>query len=403
MESTMLERVASNIGCSQEQLENELAVAQGSHKASLLTAGKSEGDADAICLRMAATVIRKKAASLSASGCKPYEGAFVSVPRAKDFAELSYKKMASQLETLPSSSINNLVSMGSIMFYEPNGSGGYTRLANPSLLNKTPFAEGTRTDDVQMLPKNCMGISSGRAFSLIWNNNMPSYPSGDANFRYGAARPLNEPERTSYFYGRLAGTTNELALMQVVASGKMSRASPPTFIAGAIAARANRDGSKLYLKDGVSEFVADEAVQNIFTGDPSSWDIDGFDITYLKSLSDIPSFIEGLDSKRKWDALAVMDLEVIHIDPRERGGFVVSLGDLDYTSLSLPIDLWVPKSQENLVDFGVGSVLTVIGSAWVGREGDARLTATGWFVKESITVAPVETDMDESSLIEGWG
>jgi hypothetical protein len=403
MDNTMLERVAKNIGCTSEQLLKEVGVAEDTHKANLISAGKSAEDADAICLRMAATVVRKKLASLSASGCKNYEGVFVSVPRAKDFAELSYKKMANQLETLPASGINNLVSMGSIMFYEPNGNGGYTRLANPSLLNKTVFAEGTRTDDVDVLPKNSMGISGGRAFCLIWNNNMPNYPSGDANFRYGAARPLNEPERTSAFYGRLAGTTDDLQLMQVVASGKLSRASPPTFTAGTIAARANRDGSKLYLKDGVSEFVADEAVQNIFEGDPSTWDIDGFDITYVQSLDDIPSFLEAIEPSRKWDALAVMDLEVIHIDPRERGGFVVSLGDMDYTSLSMPIDLWIPASQENLVDFGVGSVLTVLGSAWVGREGDSRLTPTGWFVKTSISATPVEADMDESDLVEGWG
>tara|TARA_Y100000592_G_scaffold89076_1_gene145762 strand:- start:23941 stop:25152 length:1212 start_codon:yes stop_codon:yes gene_type:complete len=403
MDNTMLERISKNVGCSIEQLSKELAEAQATHKENLISAGKTESDADTICLRMAATMVRKKMASLAASGCINYEGAFVSVPRAKDFAELSYKKMATQLETLPASGINNLVSLGSIMFYEPNGNGGYTRLANPSLLNKASFAEGTRTDDVEVLPKNSMGISGGRAFSLIWNNTMPSYPSGDANFRYGAARPLNEPERTSYFYGRKAGTDDELQLVQIVASGKMSRASYPTFTAGSIAARPNRDGSKLYLKDGVSEFVIDNEVESIFNGDPSTWEVEGLDITHVATLADIPTFLEALEPSRKWDALVIMDLEVIHIDPRERGGFVLSLGDLDYTSLSMPIDLWIPSSQEDLLDFGVGSVLTVVGSAWVGRDGDSRLTPTGWFVKDSIATAPVEPDMDESSLIEGWG
>ena len=94
---------------------------------------------------------------------------------------------------------------------------------------------------------------------------------------------------------------------------------------------------------------------------------------------------------------------MLHIDPQDNGGFVITLGDLDYTSLSMPIDLWVPRSQEKYIDFGVGSTMMVIGQGWMGRDGDGRMSITGWSVIDALlpTQAVVDT-ADNEGQPEGW-
>ena len=93
--------------------------------------------------------------------------------------------------------------------------------------------------------------------------------------------------------------------------------------------------------------------------------------------------------------------EVVHIDPREKGGYIITLGDMDLTSMAAPLDLYIGPNQEDLIDFGVGSVLGVVGNGWGGREGDGRLTINGWWAYD--TVSPAESaDFDDETDGEEW-
>ena len=112
----------------------------------------------------------------------------------------------------------------------------------------------------------------------------------------------------------------------------------------------------------------------------------------------ITNFVDGLDDKRRWNALVSLNLEVIQIDPLDRGGFVITLGDTDYSSLSMPIDLFVPASQTDSIDFGVGSLLYVVGQAWVGDTGEGRLSPTGWSVTNAVTLSAEVSEDDD----DGW-
>tara|TARA_R100000742_G_C4279596_1_gene104651 strand:- start:11 stop:1228 length:1218 start_codon:yes stop_codon:yes gene_type:complete len=400
----MIQKIAGNIGCSVEELMNAHATVKESNHAGFIAAGKTDEEANTLCLRMASTTVRKKSMALSRSGLEEYEGVFLSVPRAKDFAELSYKKTAGLLNTLDESGRENLVASGQVMLYTPKGDGGYLRTANPTLVAKQPFEAGqTNQTPVANLPKHTMTLNDGTIFCCVWNNSMPVFPNGNSNYRYGQPRPLSEPERISLFLGRKRGTETAPTLMKVYASGKLSRASFPTLTTGFIAGKPNANGDRLYLKADLSTWNDDANVANMWPNAPHEWDLGSLGITPLEGLDSIESYVGGLGDKEKWDALCAARLEVLHIDPQDRGGFVVTLGDLDYTSLSMPLELWVPKSQERYLDFGVGSTMMVIGQGWMGRDGDGRMSITGWSVIDSLVPTTIEhDDGNEEGEPEGW-
>ena len=118
----------------------------------------------------------------------------------------------------------------------------------------------------------------------------------------------------------------------------------------------------------------------------------------LKGLEDIESFVGTLSDKEKWDALCAVVLEVAHIDPREKGGAIITLADLDLVSSAPPIDLYVNAEEDSKLDFGVGSLLVVVGQPYVGREGDGRLATTGWWCVENLGMnLPVATNDEEEN------
>ena len=140
----------------------------------------------------------------------------------------------------------------------------------------------------------------------------------------------------------------------------------------------------------------------MFAGPPQSWDYTELGIVPLDGLDYVEEHLGTLSDKEKWDALVGLQLEVLHMDPQDNGGLVITLGDLDYTSLAMPVDLWVPKSQSD-VDFGMGSRLLVIGSPWMGKEGDARLSITAWALIEGINPSSmVDDDAGAPEAEGGW-
>lgn len=403
MLTDMIEKIAGNVGCTVDELMKAHEEIKLSHHAGFIAAGKTDEEANALCLRMASTTVRKLSMKLARSGLDQYEGVFLSVPRAKDFAEMAYNKMAGILNNLDSTGRDNLVASGQIMTFTPSGM-GYTRSANPSLVAKQSFEAGQVTStNVATLPKHMMTLNDGTGFCCVWNNTMPTFPNGNSNYKYGQPRPVNEPERVSTFLGRKKGTDDEPTLMKVYASGKLSRASFPTLKTGFIAGKSNANGDRLYLKADMSVWNDDPLVASMFEGAPNTWNLNDLGVTPLDGLDSIESYVSTLGDKEKWDALCAARLEVLHIDPQDNGGFVITLGDLDYTSLSMPIDLWVPRSQEKYIDFGVGSTMMVIGQGWMGRDGDGRMSITGWSVIDALlpTQAVVDT-ADNEGQPEGW-
>ena len=100
----------------------------------------------------------------------------------------------------------------------------------------------------------------------------------------------------------------------------------------------------------------------------------------------------------KWNTLFGTIVEVVHIDPRENGGFIVSLGDTDIMSEAEVVSLYVPADQEGEVDFGVGSELLIVGSPWITREEELRFMVNSWWCLNRI--APMADT--ESVDGDGW-
>lgn len=196
------------------------------------------------------------------------------------------------------------------------------------------------------------------------------------------------------FLGRKQGDT-DLQLYSMRFTGALAEVDHPTFVAGTIAMRPARNGNTAYAKAGVSTFAVDDSLQTIFSDAPDAMNYDG--IKRLEGgLQDIESFVGGLTDKEKWDALVSVVVEVVHIDPRDNGGFIITVGDLDIMSVAGTTDIYVPASQESLVDFSVGSTLMVVGQPYMSRDDEARLVTTGWWCAESIGVS------ESTESAEGW-
>jgi len=182
-------------------------------------------------------------------------------------------------------------------------------------------------------------------------------------------------------------------------NGALAELEFPTFTTGTIAGRPARNGNTIYGKVGATNFQESDSVQSIFSDSPDALlsSVEGIKILE-NGLQDIESFMGTLSDKEKWDALVAVQTEVIHIDPRDKGGYVITVGDLDIMSIAGTVDIYVPESQESNVDFGVGSTLLCVGSPWMSREGEARLSVTGWWCAESLTASSTSA----SNEAEGW-
>ena len=115
-------------------------------------------------------------------------------------------------------------------------------------------------------------------------------------------------------------------------------------------------------------------------------------------LQDIEAYVGTLSDKERWDALAAAIVEVIHIDPRDNGGYIITTGDLDIMSTAGTVDIYVTGKHDSLVDFAVGSTLMLVGSPYMSRDGEAKLAVTGWWCAESMAVSETVEAPEEG----GW-
>ena len=393
----MIDRISKNIGATEENVRTRMDSVLSQNRTTWLDAGKTEDECSLNALRIAGRQIKSEGERLKRSGATLFEGMFVSVPRYKDWAALAYKKAAGTIGSGNSTVIETMVEEGNIILYEDNNDGTFSKKYNPSLAQKATFESGSAETEIESLPKGTHDAGNGLHFHLVWDKNNPTFPSGDNNWKYGAPRPASEKDRSCLFYGRKAGTTEDLRVYSMRFNGALAEEQHPAFVAGTIAMRPARNGTTAYAKAGVSIFNRDEAVQGIFTDAPDTTVAGLSEIHTLDGgLQDIEEYVGTLSDKERWDALAAAIVEVIHIDPQDNGGYIVTTGDLDIMSTAGTVDIYVPTEQEALVDFAVGSTLMIVGSPYMSRDDEAKLSVTGWWCAESMAVATTETDDDGS-------
>ena len=399
VEAQMYERVAKNVGCSLSELEARHKRVMDSQGKALEAGGLSADEISTKTLRMAAAEMRSEKAKLARSGCSMLEGMFLSTPRYKDWGKVFYNKYATLLESLGGEGRKALVSQGLVTLYLVDDlEGGYKVLHNPSLTNKTSFEEGVAEMHTENLPKQSTRINDGTGyFVCIENKSSPTYPSGSPNYAYGKARATQDLERTCLFLGRKVGDKG-VSLIPMKFRGDLAKVNYPTFSPLRIPANLSKNGTA-YAKAGVSIYTLDDSVQGIFSQPPLTSEGTGLipdNMKVLKGLEDIEEFVGSLSDKEKWDALCAVVLEVAHIDPREKGGAIITLADLDLVSSAPPIDLYVNMEEDSKLDFGVGSLLVVVGQPYVGREGDGRLATTGWWCVENLGSSIPDMSEDET-------
>tara|TARA_R110001592_G_scaffold45210_2_gene144621 strand:+ start:3396 stop:4586 length:1191 start_codon:yes stop_codon:yes gene_type:complete len=389
----MIERISKNVNCTTEALSARMDSVLDENRAAWMDAGKTEEECGINALRIAGRQVKSEGERLKRSGATLFEGMFISAPRYKDWAEFAYKKAAKSISD--SVIADAMVEDGLATVYEDNNDGSYTKKYNAFLARGEAFDADVTTSDISELPKGTYDAGNGVHFHLIWDKASPTFPSGDKNFKYGNPRPLSEKDRNCMFLGRKQGD-KDAQIYSMRFTGALAEVDHPTFVAGSIAMRPARNGNTAYAKAGVSNFAVDDSLQTIFSDAPDTMNYDG--IKRLEGgLQDIESFVGGLSDKEKWDALVSVVVEVVHIDPRDNGGYIVTVGDLDIMSVAGTTDIYVPASQESLVDFSVGSTLMVVGQPYMSRDDEARLVTTGWWCAESIGVSE-----SSNENAEGW-
>jgi hypothetical protein len=397
--NNMVSRIAQNIGASEDSLRARMDVVLSENRSAWMADGKDEAYCNTTALRIAGRQLKTEKTRLSKSGATVYEGLFVSVPMYKDWAQSAYKKNAGMLATADAATIESLVENGILTLYEDNNDGTYTKRYNPSLARGEEFSMEAAEAEVTALPEGTYDVGNGYHFTLVWDNKNPTWPSGQQNFKYGAARPQSEKERTCLFLGRKQGQ-GSVEVYSFRFSGALADEQFPTFVPGTIAMKPARSGNTAYGAANLSAFAADEAVASVFSGAPDSLVADLDEVKLLDSLDGIRDYVSSLSDKERWNALAAVMTEVVHVDPRDNGGYVVTVGDLDILSTAGTVDVYVPASQEHLVDFAVGSTLMVVGSPYISRDDEARLMTTGWWCAESLGGgAPTESEAEDAS---GW-
>jgi len=399
--------LASNLGVAEDRLRLKMNEVLAENGTAWTNAGKDEQTCTILSARVAGRQLKMTQEKLKKSGLEQFEGMFIRVPPYKDWAQIAYRK--AERELTARNDVNDPATQaqirnGALVYFEANGA-GYTRHANAGLINRTTMTDEISEATVDSLPRIHHELPNGDAFYLIWNNTTPTFPSGDANFKYGAPRPASERERTCQFLGRKVGSNDEPALISVRANGKTADIQHATFLPGVIGLRPGRDGKVAYAKE-LSDLVPNDEVAGIFSAPPFAIGENGPEGIVTEMLGGLypnggllPSFatLEQYHTDHKddddwWDQWVGVVGEVVHIDPRERGGFTVTLGDLDLTSTAAGQDLVIPKSQEHLLNFGLGSQILIVGQTYKSRDDEMRFTTHGWWCVDSVEAVSVDDE-----------
>lgn len=396
IDEKIIQRTANTLNIDINTLKSrtdEILLAQGE---GWKNAGKSEQDCYALALKVAGSKIKNENSRLLRSGASKLEGMFISVPRPKEWGKILYNKMKSQMMNASEEVRQQFVDNGKIVLYNDNGDGTYTRYAREDFF-------GEDTANVNELDKNAMRLDGDSYFYCVWDSNNPTFPSGDKNFKFGNARPQNEQERTSMFLGRVAGSTDDVKIISVTAQGKAADMQYPTFTPLTMALRLGKDGTRAYVKADMATYTEDSSKAEIFSAAPIMSDGTGL----VPSLLGSENMLSSLDALRDyydtfngkdgwWDRMVGVVGEVIHIDPRENGGFTLVCADLDIASVAPVVEVYVPSEHGSRVDFAVGTKILLVGQTWRTNDTDEqKLSVSGWYPFD-------EVEAMEAVDAEGW-
>lgn len=401
MDNTTLKKVAEQVGVSVETLEQRMNMVRIEQGSQWEASGYDEEKVNNLVLRISARQLHSEQTKIKSSGATLLEGMFILSPRYKDWGKLRYDKMTSDLKTMGENERNTLVSQGIIVYYENNHDGSWTRHMNDSLRSKQSFSNGSSEDVVSEPHKNSVQLDENTMYYMVADKNSPTFPSGDANWKYGMPAPQSDKKRTCKFVGRVADSNNDLEEYDIVYSGEMADASQPTFVPCTIAVRLGKNNTG-WAKAGLTTVNPNPAIASIFPSPPVAWDngkpvgmmVDSLGSRFLGGFADLGSYHASIPEDERWTSYCGLVAEVVHIDPRENGAFTITLGDLDILSSAPTVDIWVDASQSNLIDFGVGSQLAVFGSVWLS-DNEPRFSCQSWYVVES--VAALSNDLED-----GW-
>lgn len=392
IDEKVIERTAKTLNTDVATLKartEEVLAAQG---AAWQTAGKSEQDAYALALKVAGSKIRNANARLARSGASKMEGMFVSVPRPKEWGKILYNKMKNQLMNASEEVRMTFVDNGSVVLYTDNADGTYTRYAREDYF-------GQDTSTVSELATNSMQLDGITHFYCVWDSNNKTFPSGDTNFKYGNPRPQNERERTSLFFGRVDGSTDAWKAISVTAQGKAADIQFPTFTPLSMALRLGKN-DRAYVKADMTDFTIDPNIADIFEADPNGLMASHLgDENMLGSLDALRTYYDTFNgSDGWWDRILGVPAEVIHIDPRDNGGYTLVVADLDITSSAPVVEVYVGASDAHRVDFAVGTKILLIGQTWRTKDTDEqRLSVNGWWPFDEVEA------MTDTATVDGEG
>lgn len=397
IDDKIIERTAKTLNTDVATLKAHTEEVLSVQGAAWRNAGKSEADAYALALKVAGSKIRNANARLARSGATKMEGMFVSVPRPKEWGKILYNKMKNQLSNATEEVRQTFVDNGKIVLFNDNADGTYTRYSRQDFF-------GSEEDSVTELPSNAMQLDTMSHFYCVWDSNNPTFPSGDKNFKFGAPRPQNERERTSLFFGRAEGE-NGWKPITVTAQSNAADIQFPTFTPLTMALRLGKDGTKAYVKADMTDVTVDPSKADIFDADPKGLMAEYLgEENMLSGLDDLRTYYDTFNGKDGWwDRMLGVIAEVIHIDPRDNGGYTLVCADLDIASTAPVVEVYVGADDAHRVDFAVGTKILLVGQTWRTRDTDEqRLSVNGWWPFDEVEamVETTQTTLDADG--DGW-
>lgn len=387
----MLNNIAKTLNVAPEMVQERADAVLAEQGPAWKNAGRSDEDCFILALRVAGRNITSENARMRRAGADTYEGMFISVPRPKEWGKILYNKMKNQLGSASQEVRQTFVDNGSVVLFEDNHDGTYTRHQADKY--------GSPESDVSSLPTHTMRLDANTHFYVVWDKNNATFPSGDANFKFGAPRPQDERERTSTFFGRIGGSDAEPTIFTVSGSGKSADTQYPTFTPLTIPMKTGKN-NRCYLNANVSVATVNPDLASMFSGSPL--DLIGGLIGQENMLPNLSALGQYYDTHNGtdgwWDRMCATVVEVIHIDPRDNGGSILVCGDTDLTSMAGTIDVYC----DDVPSFGVGTKLLIVGQAWRSREGEDRISVNGWWAFDEIPTLSMPEVADTQTQDDGW-
>tara|TARA_R100000152_G_C6775609_1_gene204125 strand:- start:127 stop:1338 length:1212 start_codon:yes stop_codon:yes gene_type:complete len=401
IDDKVIERTAKTLETDVDTLKAKADVVYEAQGAALRAGGKSDEEAYAACLKIAGVQIRNETRALRNSGATQIHGMFISVPRAKQWGKNIYNKNKNELLSADEGTRMAKVDMGAVVLLKENADGSFTRYAREDFF-------GAEETTVTELPRHSMRLDGDTHFYCVWDKSNPTFANGNNNFKFGQPRPQDDRERVSLFVGS-EDKTGDWRVMAIRGSGGAADVQWPTFTCGSLAVGIGQNKGVGYLKAKLLDFTPDDSIASMFPDGPMAVLSDErmaeqevAPLSLMESMMDLPKWSEDMaDNPKRWDAVAAVQAEIIHIDPRNNGASTLICADLDVNSSASVVEVYSPA--ERVIDFGVGTKILLVGSTWKDKQtGEQRMGVSGWWPFDEVSTVSLESEdvMDDGELGE---